>query len=138
MSVRMSTMRRCTNTQDWRRRQRLARHAWLRSRQALASVTAPDDQARLLMCRARVRSNQWLTHKVCEDAVAAMTLFDVAGCTELAVAAASLGAAHLPARRGYARLGPGERQHPGPGFGPRRTSPVGDHQSPWDLLLLTV
>ena len=62
--------------------------------QALASVQAPDDQARLLMCRARVRSNQWLTREVCDDAVAAMTLFEVAGCTELAVAAASLGAAH--------------------------------------------
>jgi len=46
------------------------------------------------MCRARVRSNQWLTREVCEDAVAAMTLFEMAGYDELAIAAASLGAAH--------------------------------------------
>jgi diguanylate cyclase (GGDEF)-like protein len=46
-----------------------------------------------------VRSNQWLTREVCEDAVAAMTLFETAGDAELAVAAASLGAAHA------ARLG---------------------------------
>jgi len=62
--------------------------------QALESVTAPGDQARLLMCRARVRSNQWLTREVCEDAVAAMTLFETAGDVQLAVAAASLGAGH--------------------------------------------
>jgi diguanylate cyclase (GGDEF)-like protein len=62
--------------------------------QALESVKAPAGQARLLMCRARVRSNQWLTREVCEDAVAAMTLFEMAGDAQLAVAAASLGAAH--------------------------------------------
>jgi diguanylate cyclase (GGDEF)-like protein len=67
--------------------------------QGLESVEAPADRARLLMCRARVRSNQWLTREVCEDAVAAMTLFETAGEAELAVAAASLGAAHA------ARLG---------------------------------
>jgi tetratricopeptide (TPR) repeat protein len=67
--------------------------------QALESVTAPADQARLFLCRARVRSNQWLTREVCEDAVAAMTLFETAGDAELVVAATSLGAAHA------ARLG---------------------------------
>ncbi len=61
---------------------------------ALESATTPADQAQLLMCRARVRSNQWLTREVCEDAVAAMTLFEMAGYDELAIAAASLGAAH--------------------------------------------
>ncbi len=61
---------------------------------ALESATTPADQAQLLMCRARVRSNQWLTREVCEDAVAAMTLFEMAGDDELAIAAASLGAAH--------------------------------------------
>ena len=61
---------------------------------AFESATTPADQAQLLMCRARVRSNQWLTREVCEDAVAAMTLFEMAGYDELAIAAASLGAAH--------------------------------------------
>jgi diguanylate cyclase (GGDEF)-like protein len=61
---------------------------------ALESVTAPAGQARLLMCRARVRSNQWRTAEVCEDARAAMTLFEIAGEPNLAVDAASLGAAH--------------------------------------------
>lgn len=69
------------------------RRAWSKSR-ALESATTPADQAQLLMCRARVRSNQWLTREVCEDAVAAMTLFEMAGDDELAIAAASLGAAH--------------------------------------------
>jgi diguanylate cyclase (GGDEF)-like protein len=61
---------------------------------ALESVSAPADRARLLMCRARVRSNQWRTAEVCEDARAAMSLFEVAGEPDLAVDAASLGAAH--------------------------------------------
>jgi diguanylate cyclase (GGDEF)-like protein len=60
----------------------------------LRSMPAPVDQARLLMCRERVRSNQWLTREVCEDAVTAMTLFETAGAGELAIDAASLGAAY--------------------------------------------
>jgi diguanylate cyclase (GGDEF)-like protein len=60
----------------------------------LESTSAPGDQARLLMCRARVRSNQWRTREVCEDAVRAMALFEAAGDAELAIDAASLGAAH--------------------------------------------
>src|ERR1019366_1145059 len=62
--------------------------------QSLESVTAPADRARLLMCRARVRSNQWRTADVCDDARAAMRLFEMAGKREQAVDAASLGAAH--------------------------------------------
>lgn len=60
----------------------------------LESVTAPGSRARLLMCRARVRSNQWRTADVCEDARAAMTLFETAGELELAVDAASLAAGY--------------------------------------------
>jgi tetratricopeptide (TPR) repeat protein len=61
---------------------------------ALEALTDPADQARLLICRARVRSFQARDLAACEDAVAAMTLFEMAGETELAVDAASLGAAH--------------------------------------------
>ena len=61
---------------------------------ALESVTAPGDRARLLICRARVRSFQSLDREACEDAAAAMTLFEMVGDTELALDAASLGAAH--------------------------------------------
>jgi len=61
---------------------------------ALESVTALTDRARLLICRARVRSFQSLDREACEDAAAAMTLFEMAGDTELAIDAASLGAAH--------------------------------------------
>ncbi|HBW21655.1 MAG TPA: hypothetical protein DEH11_22910, partial [Actinobacteria bacterium] len=61
---------------------------------SLESVTAPADRAGLLMCRARVRSNQWRTADVCRDARAAMSLFEMAGEPEQAVDAASLGAAH--------------------------------------------
>ena len=61
---------------------------------ALESVTVPADQARLLICRARVRSFQARDLEACEDAAAAMTLFEAAGETELAIDAASLGAAH--------------------------------------------
>jgi diguanylate cyclase (GGDEF)-like protein len=60
----------------------------------LESVTDPGSRARLLMCRARVRSNQWRTADVCEDARAAMTLFETAGELELAVDAASLAAGY--------------------------------------------
>ena len=61
---------------------------------ALETATAPVDRARLLICRARVRSYQSLDREVCEDAAAAMALFEMAGDTELAIDAASLGAAH--------------------------------------------
>lgn len=61
---------------------------------ALESVAAPGDRARLLICRARVRSFQSLDREACEDAAAAMTLFEMVGDTELALDAASLGAAH--------------------------------------------
>jgi hypothetical protein len=44
---------------------------------SLESVTAPADRARLLMCRARVRSNQWRTADVCDDAMAALRLFEM-------------------------------------------------------------
>lgn len=62
--------------------------------QSLESVTAPADRARLLMCRARVRSNQWRTADVCDDAMAALRLFEMAGELQQAIDAASLGAAH--------------------------------------------
>jgi diguanylate cyclase (GGDEF)-like protein len=61
---------------------------------ALESVTAPADRARLLICRARVRSFQSLDREACEDASEAVTLFEMAGANELSVDAASLGAAH--------------------------------------------
>jgi diguanylate cyclase (GGDEF)-like protein len=61
---------------------------------ALECVTASADRARLLICRARVRSFQSLDREACEDAAAAMTLFEMVGDTELALDAASLGAAH--------------------------------------------
>ena len=46
------------------------------------------------MCRARVRSFQSLDREACDDAVAAMTLFETAGDTDLAIDAASLATAH--------------------------------------------
>jgi hypothetical protein len=61
---------------------------------ALELSTAPGDGARLLICRARVRSFQSRDLEACEDAAAALTLSEIAGETELAVDAASLGAAH--------------------------------------------
>jgi signal transduction histidine kinase/ActR/RegA family two-component response regulator len=60
----------------------------------LRSVTALADQGRLLMCRARLRSNQWRTAAVFEDARTAMRLFELAGEPDLAVDAASWAAAH--------------------------------------------
>jgi diguanylate cyclase (GGDEF)-like protein len=60
--------------------------------QSLESVTAPVDRARLLMCRARAEVNQWRTADVCDDARAALRLFEMAGEQELAADAASLGA----------------------------------------------
>jgi diguanylate cyclase (GGDEF)-like protein len=61
---------------------------------ALETVTSPGDRARLLICRARVRSHQSRDREACEDAAGAMALFELSGDTELAVDAASLGAAH--------------------------------------------
>jgi len=61
---------------------------------ALEYVTASGDRARLLICRARVRSFQSLDREACEDAAAAMALFEMVGDTELALDAASLCAAH--------------------------------------------
>ena len=61
---------------------------------ALTTVAVPADRGRLLMCRARVRSNEWRTAEVCADARAAMGLFDMAGEPELALDAASWAAAH--------------------------------------------
>jgi diguanylate cyclase (GGDEF)-like protein len=62
--------------------------------QALRSATAPADRGRLLLCRARLRSNQWRTAAVYEDARTAMRLFELAGEQDLAVNAASWAAAH--------------------------------------------
>jgi two-component system, cell cycle response regulator len=60
----------------------------------LRSAVEPVDRGRLLMCRARVRSNQWRTAAVYEDACEAMRLFERAGEGDLAVDAASWAAAH--------------------------------------------
>ena len=60
----------------------------------LPSAISPADRGRLLMCRARVRSNQWRTTEVFEDARAAMKLFERAGEGDLVVDAASWAAAH--------------------------------------------
>jgi diguanylate cyclase (GGDEF)-like protein len=62
--------------------------------QLLESARLPSDRAWLLMCRARVRSNQWRTAAVFEDTRAAMSLFELAGETDLAASAASWAAAH--------------------------------------------
>ena len=61
---------------------------------ALESVSATAGRARLLMCRARVHSNQWRTAEVCDDAKAAMSLFERAGERDMAAEAASWAAAH--------------------------------------------
>ena len=50
-----------------------------RIEEMLRSATAPGDCGRLLMCRARVRSNQWRTAAVYEDAREAMRQFERAG-----------------------------------------------------------
>jgi tetratricopeptide (TPR) repeat protein len=60
----------------------------------LQTTTSPADRGRLLMCRGRVRSNQWRTAAVFEDARAAMRLFEIAGDGGLVVDAASWAAAH--------------------------------------------
>ena len=61
---------------------------------ALASTADPVDGGRLLVCRARLRSNQWRTAEVVADAQRAMKLFEQAGEDELAVEAAGLASAH--------------------------------------------
>lgn len=61
---------------------------------ALGSAASPADRGRLTMCRARLRSNQWHTSAVYEDARSAMALFELAGEEDLAVDAASWAAAH--------------------------------------------
>jgi diguanylate cyclase (GGDEF)-like protein len=60
----------------------------------LQAAIDPADRGRLLMCRARVRSNQWRTAAVYEDAREAMRLFERAGEGDLVVDAASWAAAH--------------------------------------------
>ncbi len=60
---------------------------------ALSAVDEPAQRARLLMCRTRVRSGQWRTKEVLQDALTAMSLFDEAGDANGALEAASLGAA---------------------------------------------
>jgi diguanylate cyclase (GGDEF)-like protein len=71
--------------------------------EALEAETAVIDRARLLLCRARVRSLELRDREACEDANAAMTLAEMVGDTELAIDAASLGAAHA-SRLGNASL----------------------------------
>ena len=61
---------------------------------ALHGAVSLADRARLLMCRTAVRSNQWQTREVLEDAVAAMELFDEAGEPGPALEAASLAAGY--------------------------------------------
>ena len=61
---------------------------------ALASAAEPVERGRLLMCRARLRSNQWRTVEVVRAAQSALALFEEAGADELAVDAASLAMAH--------------------------------------------
>ncbi|MGZ6267330.1 MAG: diguanylate cyclase [Candidatus Limnocylindrales bacterium] len=58
------------------------------------SASDPADRGRLLMCRARVRSNQFRTTDVFDDTRAAMRLFEQAGEGELVIDAASWAAAH--------------------------------------------
>ena len=60
---------------------------------ALSAVDEPEQRARLLMCRTRVRSGQWHTRQVLQDALAAMSLFEEAGDGGGALEAASLAAA---------------------------------------------
>jgi tetratricopeptide (TPR) repeat protein len=60
----------------------------------LRTARDPSSRGRLLMCRARVRSNQWRTAAVFEDAREAMKLFERAGEGDLVIDAASWAAAH--------------------------------------------
>ena len=59
----------------------------------LQSTSLPCDTARLLMCRGSA-VEPVANPRGCEDAVTAMALFEAAGAVELAIDAASLGAAH--------------------------------------------
>jgi diguanylate cyclase (GGDEF)-like protein len=59
---------------------------------ALEGATSPDETARLLLCRARVRTNRWQTRDVLADALSAMALFEQAGDVDGTLDAASLGA----------------------------------------------
>ncbi len=61
---------------------------------ALEHAREPVARARLLMCRARVHSNQWRSAEVCADTRAAMELFESAGERDRAIDAASWAAAH--------------------------------------------
>ncbi|HTV11461.1 MAG TPA: GGDEF domain-containing protein [Acidimicrobiales bacterium] len=70
---------------------------------ALAEGSEPSTRAALLMCRARVRSNQWRSKQVMADALAAMSLFEEAEEHDRALEAASLAAAHA-SRRGELSL----------------------------------
>jgi diguanylate cyclase (GGDEF)-like protein len=60
---------------------------------ALTAAVGPVERADLLMCRAEVRSNQWETREVLDDAMAAMDLYEEAGQPAAVLDAASLGAA---------------------------------------------
>jgi diguanylate cyclase (GGDEF)-like protein len=60
----------------------------------LDRATLPEDRGRLLMCRARIRSNQWQTEATFDDAREAMRLFEMAGEGNLVVDAASWAAGH--------------------------------------------
>ncbi|HTV12232.1 MAG TPA: GGDEF domain-containing protein [Acidimicrobiales bacterium] len=85
---------------------RLAERAWAASspeerascfeeiEAALAEASAPGERAAVLMCRVRLRSNQWLSRHVMDDALEAMRLFEEAGQPERSLDAASLVAAH--------------------------------------------
>ena len=59
---------------------------------ALEGATSLGERARLLLCRARVRTNRWQTREVLEDALAALALFEQAGDVDGTLDAASLGA----------------------------------------------
>jgi len=61
--------------------------------QAMERAFGPLERAELYLCRARVRSNQWQTAGVLDDALAAMALFEEAGELGGVLNAASLGAA---------------------------------------------
>jgi diguanylate cyclase (GGDEF)-like protein len=60
---------------------------------SLETSSCPLQRAELIMCRARVHSNQWQTRRVLEDALAAAPLFEEAGEMGRALDATSLAAA---------------------------------------------
>ncbi|MGO9964392.1 MAG: diguanylate cyclase [Acidimicrobiales bacterium] len=72
----------------------------------LEEISRPVERARLLICRAQVRHNQYEYGQVLDDARAAMALFEEAGETGLAVDAASR-AAVLASRLGELSLAAG-------------------------------